>query len=133
MQGHLPRRQLDGAHAGGLVILAEHLLSSADGPNSMGAGEEVAADEVRPFDAFAQEEADGASDNDDAKSKVSAFDLEELQDIKIRTMYRMVKEVDLSATTGRPNQPATFLYLTNKQAHAGNVVQCSNKRFQNRA
>ena len=104
------------------------LLRTLDERADIMGDESSNANDVVPFDALISEaekaeeaeEAEEASDNDEVKSKVSV-DLEELQDIKIRTMYRMVKEVDLSATTGRPNQPATFLYLTNKQAHAVTV------------
>ena len=59
---------------------------------------------------------DGDDDDDDIGDAPDRGSVdEELQDIKIRTMYRMVKEVDLSSATGRPT-PASFLYLTNKQA-----------------
>ena len=57
------------------------------------------------------------SEDEGAGTPTDADASSELQDVKIKTMYRMVEEVGYNSGRGRREQ-ATFLYLTNKQAQA---------------
>ena len=84
----------------------------------------VASSDVEPVRmAEAKKETPALADDeevlseDEGASPTDADASSELQDVKIKTMYRMVEEVGYNSGRGRREQ-ATFLYLTNKQAQA---------------